>query len=142
MPSKTTKTIVRNYKGERYRLTTRRVIELDSIDARQREPWFALNEDIRTAYSKLLSAGWAAIRIHSHDTSAHDTSAHDTSAHDTSADSINVLFGPINGCLAQEKPELVGFYRIGCAYFDIKEFKRILRNAGCKYLKSLTAGAR
>lgn len=102
--------IIKNISGERYLLTSRRIVELDSGAAKEGEPWYATNKDIR-ATAKELPYGYIAI-------SSGDVS-------------VVVNFGKISDEITEDGfPEWAGCYRIGCGVFDFKTFKRILKNAG------------
>lgn len=113
MTKKSTGIIVKNIKGERYRLTSRRIVELDSPHAQNGEPWYALNTDIRAA---ALALPYTYIRVSSKCEPASSGKV-----------TITVPFGKPTYYMAGV---VAGMYRIGCAIFDFKTFKRILRNAG------------
>jgi len=100
--------IIKNISGERYLLTSRRIVELDSASAKQGEPWSVSNKDIREA-AKALPYGLTEV----------------------SSEGVHVIvnFGKIPDEMDRFS-EWKGCYRIGCGVFDFKTFKRILKNAG------------
>jgi len=105
--------IVKNYLGRRYSLTSRRLTELDSHSAQLGEPWYALNKDIRQAAKEMQPGVDGYI---------------DVWAINRGGTIVGFGKGQTHFCF----PERNGLYHIGCAYFDFKTFKRILRNAGVK----------
>ena len=105
----TRRNIVKNIRGERYLLTSRRLVELDSKDARKGQPWYALNKNIRAAASFLPVT---VINVSAKEPMNFN-----------GLSTVEVHFG-------QEEDINHLCYRIGCASFDFKTFERILRNAG------------
>jgi hypothetical protein len=118
-PSKrTTGTIVKNFKGRRYLLTSRRLIEMDSYDAGIGEPWYATNKNLRKA---ALHLPYGGIEVTSKTPNATEGQV-----------TVSAPFGKVTLGIANIFPDRAGLYRVGCAFFDFKTFKRILRNAGVK----------
>jgi hypothetical protein len=120
MPSSkgTRRNIVRDIEGDRYLLTARRLLQLDSEDAKEGTPWYAFNKDIRTL-AQNLSADYLTnyIPVHSR-----------TSKIDPTIVQVEVGFGKYKDR-----------YQLGCATFDLAAFTRILRNAGVKTTKKAFA---
>lgn len=106
------RSIIRSINGNRYALTSRRIVELDSQDAKEGAPWYAMNIDIRTAAEQLS------------ETNVYDyvTVKARTSEDNPTIVTVVVRIGQTSD----------GRYQIGCADFDLKTFKRILKNAGVK----------
>jgi hypothetical protein len=106
--------IVRSLNGNRYLLTSRRIVELDSIDAQEGAPWYALNSDIRLAGSALNSLNtYEYFNVKSR----------------TSKTNPVIVTALVRLGISPEQPNT---YQLGCALFDLKTFKRILKNAGVK----------
>ena len=61
----TRRNIVRDIEGNRYLLTSRRLVQLDSEDAKEGTPWYATNQDIRTVASQLSADGTDHILVRS-----------------------------------------------------------------------------
>ena len=112
--------IVKNYLGKRYSLTSRRLTELDLHSARLGGPWYARNKDIRQAAKEMHYGVDGYITVWSINRGGL-----------ISPTNVTVGFGKAKTTRFLS-PEREGLYHIGCAYFDFKTFKRILRNAGVK----------
>lgn len=123
MPSSkgTRRSIVRDIYGERYLLTSRRLIQLDSVDAKEGTPWYALNKDIRTLASGIGPYSKNRIFVYSR-----------SSTTNTRIVRVQVGFGEVG---ARVEPQ----FQIGCAEFTLPTFTRILRNAGVKTTKKAFA---
>lgn len=99
-------TIIKGVTGKRYLLTSRRIVELDGL---VNEPWYATNKAIRNA-TEQLPFGYITINSWVRNNQF-------VKRLSLSTQFGKSYFDPLH-------------YRIGCAYFDFKTFKRILRNAG------------
>ena len=112
----TRRNIVRDIEGNRYLLTSRRLVQLDSEDAKEGTPWYATNQDIRTVASQLSADGTDHILIRSR----------------TSKDNANIVRGLVTIGKTGD---------FGCGYFTLTTYLRILRNAGVKTIKKAFAAA-
>lgn len=122
----TRRNIVRDIEGNRYLLTSRRLVQLDSEDAKEGTPWYATNQDIRTVASQLSADGTDHILVRSR----------------TSKDNATIVrvLVPI-GKTGDVYGVFAGTYHIGCGYFTLTTYLRILRNAGVKTIKKAFAAA-
>lgn len=117
--------IVRDIDGDRYLLTSRRIVQLDSVDAQEGTPWFANNKDIREVSGDgvpLSEMGEDYLRVRSY-----------TQPKAGSMQvSVFVRIGrtPTGDTVYNDRRK--GTFHIGCGYFEPKVFQRILRNAGVK----------
>ena len=120
----TRRNIVRDIEGNRYLLTSRRLVQLDSEDAKEGTPWYATNQDIRTVASQLSADGTDHILIRSR-----------TSKDIRTIVRVLVPIGKTGDFV------FAGTYHIGCGYFTLTTYLRILRNAGVKTIKKAFAAA-
>lgn len=125
--------IVRDVIGRRYLLTARRIVEMDSSDAKNGVPWAVFNEDIKQEYKRYTLSKSSCIPCHGM-----------VSRTDRRKLLINIQFGPLSLSAKDNYPSRHGCLRIGCGFFDVLNFQRILKNAGCKvtrYALAAKAGA-
>ena len=120
----TRRNIVRDIEGNRYLLTSRRLVQLDSEDAKEGTPWYATNQDIRTVASQLSADGTDHILVRSR-----------TSKDNATIVRVLVPIGKTGDFV------FAGTYHIGCGYFTLTTYLRILRNAGVKTIKKAFAAA-
>ena len=120
----TRRNIVRDIEGNRYLLTSRRLVQLDSEDAKEGTPWYATNQDIRTVASQLSADGTDHILVRSR-----------TSKDIRTIVRVLVPIGKTGDFV------FAGTYHIGCGYFTLTTYLRILRNAGVKTIKKAFAAA-
>jgi hypothetical protein len=126
MPSSkgTRRNIVRDIYGERYLLTSRRLVQLDSADAKEGTPWYALNKDIRTFAPSIGPYRKDRIFVYSRSSTTNKRIVR-----------VQVGFGAVNNIQLNGDIN----YQIGCAQFTLPTFTRILRNAGVKTTKKAFA---
>jgi len=113
--------IVSNIEGQKYLLTSRRLVEMDSASAKIEEPWFTTTKAIRDAAKNMLQSPHGAV-------SGIKVFSLTRYQYVKRLVTVEVSFG--KSMLRPEFPQYWGMYRIGCAYFDFKTFKRILRASG------------
>jgi hypothetical protein len=112
--------IVSNIEGQKYLLTSRRLVEMDSASAKIKEPWFTTTKAIRDAAKEMLQSPHGAVRgIKVFSLARYQCLKLVT---------VEVSFG--KSMPHPKFPQYWGLYHIGCAYFDFKTFKRILRASG------------
>jgi len=116
--------IVRDVDGDRYLLTSRRIVQMDSADAKEGTPWYAYNAEIKRVTADGIE-GFNLINVSSR-----------VSTDSNATIRVQVRFGKTSD---EAKGLHIGTYQIGCGHFTRKTFLRILKNAGVQTTKKAFA---